>query len=133
MPVTTEINTKLGVVILMVTGSSSSSDFMAALDEMLANPEFQLGMGIVWDVRSGAVDALSSREIQAIVGYVTPRLERRGLGRLGIVVSKNLTYGVARMVDGWAVNLPIEREIFRDFDEAVRWASGAPPENGEDG
>ena len=131
MPITTEVDTAAGVVVLRMIGSLSLSDMTAAFDGMLGNPEFQPGMGIVWDVRSGAIDALSVDEVQEIPAYVTRRFKMRGGGRLAIVVAKNLTYGVGRMVDGYADAIPIEREIFRDFDEAVRWASGSTPENGE--
>ena len=114
-------------------GSLSLSDMTAAFDGMLGNPEFQPGMGIVWDVRSGAIDALSVDEVQEIPAYVTRRFKMRGGGRLAIVVSSDVTHGVARMIDGYSEAIPTKREIFRDFGEAVRWASGAPLENGEDG
>ena len=133
MPVTIEIDMKAGVVICRTSGRLSGRDIISTLGEVFVHPDFQPGMSEVWDMRSGAIDALSQADVQAIVAFVTARLESRGCGRLAIVASEDLTHGVARVVDGWAVDLPFEREIFRDFDEAVRWASGASLENGEDG
>ncbi len=128
MPVTIEVDTKAGVVIARTSGRLSARDIIAALDAIFGHPEFQPGMSEVWDMRSGAADALFSNEIRAIVAFVTQQLEKRGRGRLAVVVSKGVTHGVARMVDGWAVDLPFEREIYRDFDEAVRWARGGTRE-----
>ncbi len=116
MAVTIEVDTKAGVVIARTSGRLSARDIIAALDAIFGDPEFQPGMSEVWDMRSGAIDALSQAEVQAIVAFVTARLESRGCGRLAIIASEDLTHGVARIVYGWAVDLPFEREIFRDFD-----------------
>jgi len=128
MIVTTEIDTKVGVVVNTLTGPGSRSQFEDAFEGMLGNAEFESGMGVVWDVRDGAIDALSSSDVVRLVDFAASRLQMRGLGRLAMLVTRNISYGVARMIDGYSSEIPVEREIFRDFDEAVRWASGAPLE-----
>ena len=132
MPVTTEIDTKAGVVVNTISGALTRST-IHALDDVLRHPDFRPGMGIVWDVRGGAVEDLSSDDVRYIAEYGDSRIEERGRGRAAIVVSEDLAYGLGRMLEGYAGERSMEREIFRDFDEAVRWASGASLENGEDG
>ena len=131
MPVTTEIDAKAGVVVNRAAGPLSLSEIKVTLEEIFGNREFQPGMGFVWDVRGGAIDAISSREIRGLADFVARRLEARGSGRLAIVVSTDLAYGIGRMVDGYAGALPIEREVFLDFEKAVRWAGLSPPQKGE--
>ena len=133
MPITTEIDTETGVVVHRTSGRISGSDIEAAFVKGITHPDFRAGMGRVWDVRSGAGDELTSGEIGRFAKVVKERMEARGRGRVGVVVAQDLSFGIARIFLSWLDNedLPFEREIFRDFYEAVRWASGSPPENGE--
>ncbi len=126
MTVTTEIHVDAGVVVNTVIGTLSSNDIMATLRELFADPRFLPGMGIVWDLRSGAVDRrLSGTGIQALRAFVASRTEARGRGRLAIVVSRDVDYGVGRMFEAYTDGLGIERCVFRDSDEAVCWASAS--------
>jgi hypothetical protein len=45
-------------------------------------------------------------------------------GRTAIVATENFTYGIARMIEGYAVDLRSELHVFRDLAEARRWLAG---------
>ena len=135
MPVTIEIDTEAGVVIHRMSGKISGADIEAAFAKAITHPDYRAGMGRVWDVKSGAGDELTDAEMRRFANLATKQMEARGRGRVGVVVARDRSFGVARMFLTWldSYDLPFEREIFRDLDEAVRWASGASLENGEDG
>jgi hypothetical protein len=45
-------------------------------------------------------------------------------GRTAIVATEHVTYGVARMIEGYAVDLRLELHVFRDLAEARGWLAG---------
>ena len=122
-PVSTKIDAKAGVVVNTVSGKLTAAAFTATLRALIDNPEFQPGMGIVWDLRRGTVIGLKADEIKGVVYYVANRVEARGRGRLAIVVSQDVDYGIGRMFAAYAEQTGIERRVFRDLEEAVHWAS----------
>ena len=122
-PVSTKIDAKAGVVVNTVSGKLTAAAFTATLRALIDNPEFQPGMGIVWDLRRGTVIGLKADEIKGVVYYVANRVEARGRGRLAIVVSQDVDYGIGRMFAAYAEQIGIERRVFRDLEEAVHWAS----------
>jgi hypothetical protein len=132
MPVTTEIDTKAGVVVTTGSGEITPSD-LTVLDAILRHPDFRPGMGFVWDARNAVFRGLSSEAIRQFALRASIRIEARGRGRSAIVVSEELGYGIARMAHGHSGDMQVEQGIFQDFDEAMRWASGASLENGENG
>ncbi|NQT91866.1 MAG: hypothetical protein HQ559_03825 [Lentisphaerae bacterium] len=133
MPVTTEIDARVGVALNVVSGRLTAAAATATIRALIGNPEFQPGMGIVWDLRRAIASPVSAAEIQGVAHYVAERIEARGWGRLAIVVSQDTDVGVGQLFDGYADEeaLPIERKVFRDLGEAVRWA-GRATESGED-
>jgi len=122
-PVTTEIDAKAGVVVNTVSGKLTTAAVTATIRALIGNPEFQPGMGIVWDLRKGTLFELTDDEIQGVVHYVANRVEARGRGPLAIVVSQDVDYGVGRLFAGYAERTGIERRVFRDLEEAIQWAS----------
>jgi hypothetical protein len=122
-PVSTKIDAKAGVVVNTVSGKLTAAAFTATLRALIDNHEFQPGMGIVWDLRKGTVVGLKADEIKGVVYYVANRVEARGRGRLAIVVSQDVDYGIGRMFAAYAEQIGIERRVFRDLEEAIHWAS----------
>jgi hypothetical protein len=122
-PVSTEIDTKAGVVVHTVSGRLTAAAVTATLRALIDNPEFQPGMGIVWDLRRGTVVGLRADEIKGVVYYVANRVEARGQGPLAIVASQGADYGLGRMFAAYAERIGIERRVFRDLEEAIHWAS----------
>jgi len=83
---------------------------------------------VLWDGRDATIAHLTHDELERIATY-PGQLRRPGKslagGRRAIVVSTDLDYGLARVVDlvqGLARDeLPYEVQTFRSLEEALRW------------
>ena len=122
-PVSTEIDAKAGVVVHTVRGKLTAAAVTATIRALIGNPEFQPGMGIVWDLRRGTLVELTADEIRGTIHYAAGRIEARGRGRMAIVVSQDVDYGIGRMFAAYAERTGIERRVFRNLEEAIHWAS----------
>jgi hypothetical protein len=122
-PVSTEIDARAGVVVHTVSGKLTAAAVTATIRALIDNPEFQPGMGIVWDLRRGTAVKLTADEIKGVVYYVANRVEARGRGPLAIVASQDVDYVIGHMFAGYAERTGLERRVFRELEEAIHWAS----------
>jgi hypothetical protein len=78
---------------------------------------------LLWDLRNASFKTFSSKKLEAIADYVKQHGEVRAGGKTAFVVSKNLAYGLFRMIEtfGEIRKIPIYTKVFRSMDEAVHW------------
>ncbi len=124
MPIETEIDVLRGVAIRRVLGKLVVTDAVEAMKSSYSHPEFVGGMNSLWDLRQGDLAGLSSDDIREILRFATGTVEERGRGyRTAIVASGPLNFGMSRMLQTLGSDLPGNIRVFRDYDEALAWAS----------
>ncbi len=90
-------------------------------------------MNSLWDLRRADLTRLTPAEIeQACVAVKTLWDERHVTGRVAILASREVGYGISRMYHSvMDVLTPGRVGVFADREEAVRWlGEGGRPEGG---
>ncbi len=103
-----------------VTGEPSFQDSMATFKNFYEGKPTQ---NVLWDFRKASLARISTKEIEAVLYYVQRHVEKRKGGKTAVLVSKNLEYGISRMVQALTEikDIPLKIEIFRSIEEAMQW------------
>ncbi len=119
--ISTRIHSTMGLVTHRGSGDLSISEIEEAFEARLQDPEYCAGMRVLWDCRESHIANFSAAELTGLVKYNADHQESRGGGRSAIVVSRDADYGVGRMFQSYAEQLPWETMLFRDLNSAMRW------------
>jgi hypothetical protein len=92
---------------------------MAAIPE---TPGFKPGLDSLVDARAARF-LFTSQEIRELVRAIKAHVERRGgvSFRSAYVVSRDVDYGISRMIQTLTDESPIQAAVFRSMDEAEQW------------
>ncbi len=103
-------------------GRLGIEEWLTVLREVPATQGFRPGLNSVFDVRTGRLD-LSSSDVHRLVGLLDRHLERRGGGgfRCAIVVASDIDFGISRMIEMVADQVPFESRVFRSMTDAELW------------
>lgn len=116
------IDPESGLVVFTVTGSGKVTDMIKALEELFIAPGYRKNADIMWDFSQWREEPPEARELRELVNFIDRNREKRGAGyRVCIVVSRDLDYGLARMFEAYAENLPFTLRIFRKRSQAESW------------
>jgi hypothetical protein len=120
MPITHRINSETGILCVTRSGSIETHDEENALRTRKNDPNIYPGIPVLADFRE-VTPADSTRVVQYLASRVTRLASRLECGPLGIVVSSDVEYGMARMFLALTERTHPQTKIFRDYDEAVSW------------
>ncbi len=125
MSVKSTIDPNTGVIVHKATEQLSMPDLLGALDRITGHPLFQPGANALWDLSEVTVADADAKEFRELVVEVCKSIEGRGTGyKVAIVVPRDVDYGVARMYEAYASELPIELRVLRSSGDAWEWFSG---------
>jgi len=132
VPVKSTIDPNSGVIVHAVSGDISPDDLLRALDGIVDHPLYQLGSDALWDFSGAVVSNFEGKVLRNLVRGVRERLATRGKGfKVALVAPRDIDYGLARMYEAYASELPILLSVFRSSGDAWDWLSreaGKPPE-----
>jgi hypothetical protein len=124
VPVKSTIDPNSGVIVHAVSGDVLPDDLLRALDGIVDHPLYQLGSDALWDFSAAAVSNLEGKELRNLVRGVRERLSVRGTGfKVALVAPRDIDYGLARMYEAYASELPISLSVFRSSGDAWDWLS----------
>lgn len=99
----------------------SLEEWIAALEAIFADPDFQPGFGFLSDRRTVREPA-ASNFVQEAARYLSKRRDIFAGGRWAVLVDTPVGYGMARLGQAYiSEGLCLQVEIFKDRDEAVAW------------
>ena len=123
MPMRYRIDPEENLITLTATNTIRYDDVVSAFVERTKEPTYQPGMNLLWDGREAALD-FSTADVIKLVRFFSARQALRGAGfRVALVAGSSFTFGMARMYEGHAAELPEQIRVFRDFDDARRWVA----------
>ncbi len=125
--VSTVIDRTKGLVTHTGTGSLSVEEITKAFEARIENPDFRTGMKVLWDFSGATLSSLSTSGVRRLVGLNTKHADARGGGMSAIVVSRDVDYGICRMFETLAQDLPWRTTVFRDLESAMRCLGSAEP------
>lgn len=129
MAVFTRIDDERGLAIQEIRGNLSTDEILKAQHELYVELEFDPMKPCLWDATQGNVAAaMSGLEMQTAAKRGSELWERMAGGRTAILVAREADFGMGRMYEQLAADMPRELGVFRDRDEALFWLLGESAE-----
>lgn len=125
MIVDTIVDKDASVMIHTVAGEITFNKIKSSYETILTHPDFQEDMYAIWDIRDADASKLESQDVIRLARYFETQLKNRAEFRVAIIVSRDLEYGLTRMYQVAAADLPAKIGIFINFEDAKAWVTGA--------
>jgi len=123
MPIETIIDQTAGVILHTVTGQLTLEAIRSSFAALIDNPRLRKNTPAIWDFRAANASQVSTDEISQIVDFFQGHIDKRAGHKVAIVVADDLGFGLSRMYEFQALKLRAEIEVFRDFEQAKKWAT----------
>ena len=120
MPISYLIDKQRLYIQRVLSGTVTSDEILASLTETLKHPDYQPGMKSLTDLRSIQHYA-SPQDVRQIANFILGRSEEVRGGKAAIVVSQDVSYGMARMLELLTESSQLSIGVFRDMKEAYEW------------
>ncbi|MCG8591676.1 MAG: hypothetical protein MJE66_20450 [Proteobacteria bacterium] len=119
------------VRVVTVTGRIEPDVYRKRTDEVAGQyPDGPLP-NTLWDLTRASFGQLATRDVQELVRINREFYRTRAGGRSAFLVSEPADYGVARMVQMLAEELPRSYGVYTDREAAIEWLSEPEPDAGE--
>jgi hypothetical protein len=114
--------------VLRPRGAFSPEAGLAWIGIVVADPRYEAGMSIVYDLTeldpNSLTTAIIRNYVQRIRNHPAPAAERE---RVAFVAPSTVAFGMIRMFEVLAsFDAPRDRAVFRTMDEALAWLRTAP-------
>lgn len=121
MIVNTTVDKKASILIHTVTGEITFEEIKSLYKTVIAHPDFQEGMHVIWDIRDADASEFDSQDIVRLARYFETQIKDRTDFKVAVIVSRDLEYGLSRMYQVAAADLPAKIEIFINLEDAKTW------------
>ncbi|MBU0767738.1 MAG: hypothetical protein KJ687_01410 [Proteobacteria bacterium] len=121
MIVNTVVDKKGTVMIHTVTGEITFEEIKSSYEAILLHPDFQRDMYAIWDVRDADASKFDSQDVIRLARYFETQIKNRAEFKVAVIVSRDLEYGLSRMYQVAAADLPAKIGIFINLEEAKKW------------
>ena len=122
MPFLLRLEPGSGVVVGTCTGALSVTDARRGAVTFWSNPEWT-GRPVVWDFRSAQLD-VHPPEIRDVAQFILDNQPSTPPPRVAFVTSRDVDFGLSRVFEVYREHPATIFKVFRDFDEAMEWATG---------
>lgn len=121
MPVTTTIDIEKRLAIHAVEGDLTAGDFVNAISDRLAHPDFEPGLHVLWDFSNAPLGILSSRDLRGMLEYGRQEGHATRIGRVALLTPRRAQFAIADSVEKMSGELPVEIRAFQDREKALQW------------
>ncbi|MCH9651215.1 MAG: hypothetical protein K0U98_23525 [Deltaproteobacteria bacterium] len=125
MPIETTIDSVRGIVVQRVQGELDSNDVIEAQKRLYLDPDHDPALPVLWDTREGSASSMPFGEMENLVDRSEKLWENMGQGRTAILVASEADFGMGRMYQALADQMPRRLAVFYDYEEAIAWLSEA--------
>jgi len=125
MRVNTFVDKKSSVIIHTVTGEITFQEIKSSYEAVLSHPDFQEDLCVIWDIRDADASKFDSQDVIRLARYFETQLKHRAKFKVAIIVSRDLEYGLSRMYQVAAADLPAKIGIFINLEDAKKWVTGS--------
>ena len=126
MPVTALVDPDTGIAHYSATGDLTRDDVLAIITKVYSDPAFRSPWLSMWDL-AGARPLFTAAELREVAAHVKDH-RPVDAGRIAIVATEDLAFGMSRMYEVFASDLRVETRVFRDSGLAQRWLLEGEPE-----
>jgi hypothetical protein len=103
-----------------VAGHITISDLQSALLKITNSEEYPANVDAIWDMRQADSENVDMAFLENVLA-IRQRLPERGEARLALIADSDLMFGLSRMYQMMAVELPQPIMIFRTLEEGENW------------
>jgi hypothetical protein len=126
MPIKTELDEELGIVVHTILGNLKTEEVLEAQRRVYLDEDHDPRMPVLWDARLGRSSGLTYEDLRSLMERSRPLWDRMGPGRTAIVTGSRADFGMARMYESLAHEMPRDIVSFDDYEEAIEWLTGGP-------
>ena len=121
-PIEYTIHPESGLLYVWAEGHLRSSDILAYLQAVEADPDFEAGLRVLTDLRRVDHYDLDPDDIRTVAAANAGLHESLPPGRrLALVSPKDAVYGLLRMFQALSEGQNLNVQVFRTIEEAVEW------------
>jgi len=126
MPFTIRIEAESGIAIATCSGTLTLPDAREGAEALWKTPGW-MGRSAVWDFRSAEFD-LSSGDIVEIAQFILNHQPTPPPAKIAFATGRSVDFGVSRMFEVYRRDPQTAFRVFREYDEAIRWARSPDPD-----
>ena len=115
------------IAVITLSGPIQADEIIKTLDSLFQKAEYVSGCS-VWDFRKAQGES-TFNEIRKIAQFAGEHRGSRPEGRVALVVSSELHFGLSRIYQALTEGLPFHIEIFKSFGQALSWAKASDSES----
>lgn len=112
---------RLGIITL--SGSINDRQLVQIIAELYGGEEWTPGFNTLWDSSNVSELIIEQEGLTDIVDEMNKYLDRAGIGRSALVVTRQLDESMAKILIYMARTESRDRRIFRNREEAEKWLS----------
>lgn len=120
MPITYDIDSENGVILIRGSGTISDDEMVDVTQRIREDPALEPGMVSFSDMR-GVESKVTAVGMQRVAGLVGRTEEQRGRARSAALVDGPLGFGMGRMFAVLSEETGLEYRVFDDEDAAHAW------------
>ena len=120
MEVERKIDPAARVVVMTVRGDVDDGELMGLADQLEDAPDVNTDFALLIDLREAHGQKVTTAGVYRLVERT---LVMSATSRRAVVVRSDLGFGMSRMYEMLRTNRGGAPRVFRDYDEALRWAS----------
>ena len=121
MKVNTVVDKKAEVMIHTVTGKMTVEEIKSSYESVRSRPDFQENMNSIWDIRDADASKFDSQDVIKVARYFETQTKNRAKYKTAVIVSRDLEYGLSKIYQVAAADLPAKIGIFNNLEEAKKW------------
>jgi hypothetical protein len=124
MPITYRIQSELNLIILVHTGKVTDEEFFTFYKDLYKNNTPLLSMNHLVDLREADSKSRTSSILRKLAEFLVSSFKAlTTYPKVAVVAPKDISFGLARMYEAFASNIPWDFIVFRSIDEALTWLS----------
>jgi hypothetical protein len=123
MPLTYSIELDGSLILATASGTVTNQDLTEYISSLAKDARVKPGIKELIDLRRATGAEVTSGGFLSLTAFSLLQKERfRGI-KCAIVADRDLAFGLARMYEAYSKSegIPVDRKVFREFDEACRW------------
>ena len=110
-----------GVVTIAVDGVPDIAEIRDVIIKTWSDPVFQSTARGLWDLRNADLSGISAAELRTVADLEENRRPDLPRSRIALVVSREVDFGMLRMLEAFLPESTLDYHVFRDFDDAWHW------------
>lgn len=122
MPIGYRIDPQAKRVDTTHVGVVDDEEFLETYRRMYSDPAFDGGFDILVDLHQAESSPRGAQALKMIADLGRRSHGKQGrVPRIAIVASADLSFGLARMYEGYAAEVPANIRVLRDREHALEW------------